>query len=233
MFMQTGLNLKDDFSKRLNVFMSSNGFSNPNQLGHHLGYKNSEKISRLFRSVSHKPSYDILRDLCIKFPNLSISWLLTGRGNMLKNEEIHSKKKQEKVAAIPLYEQFILPSKKTDFKQKESVLSADFLDAFTNIFGIKNVDVATYVYGNSMSPHYLPGDVILLKRLASYDLIHYGHLYLVATAGYQVLRYVTQGRTSHLLRLYSCNEHYADLEISRENLLELYKVQGFFRRLDA
>ena len=49
-----------------------------------MGYKHSEKINRLFRKTENKPSYDILYDIAIKFPTLSMNWLITGEGNMLQ-----------------------------------------------------------------------------------------------------------------------------------------------------
>ncbi|WP_341838380.1 hypothetical protein WJU16_11105 [Chitinophaga pollutisoli] len=50
-----------------------------------LEYKSCEKIARLFRSDSAKPSVDIIADIAARFPDLSIRWLLTGEGVMLRH----------------------------------------------------------------------------------------------------------------------------------------------------
>lgn len=52
---------------------------NGNELATLLGYKNPEKIYRLFRSDNAKPSVDILEDIANKFEDLDLAWLLTGK----------------------------------------------------------------------------------------------------------------------------------------------------------
>lgn len=49
-----------------------------------LGYTSSEKINRLFRKDGAKPGFDIVADIANKFVNLNVDWLVTGRGEMLK-----------------------------------------------------------------------------------------------------------------------------------------------------
>ncbi len=56
------------------------------QLSQKLGYKSSEKISRLFRHDNALPSADIIIDISNLFVNeLSIEWWITGRGQMIKS----------------------------------------------------------------------------------------------------------------------------------------------------
>jgi transcriptional regulator with XRE-family HTH domain len=50
-----------------------------------LGYTSSEKINRLFRKDGAKPGFDIVADIANKFANLNVDWLVTGRGEMLKD----------------------------------------------------------------------------------------------------------------------------------------------------
>ncbi len=65
--------------KRLKSWMEKNDM-NALQLSHLLGYKQSEKIYRLFREENSTalPSAEILEDISNKFENLDIRWLLTG-----------------------------------------------------------------------------------------------------------------------------------------------------------
>ncbi len=58
-------------------------------LSNKLGYNSSEKISRLFRdgNAKSKPSFDILYDIANIF-EINIDWLLTGRGEMLRDERV-------------------------------------------------------------------------------------------------------------------------------------------------
>lgn len=49
-----------------------------------LGYSSSEKINRLFREGGAKPGFDIIADIANKFVDLDVDWLVTGRGDMLR-----------------------------------------------------------------------------------------------------------------------------------------------------
>ncbi len=73
----------EKLTDRLKLYMRRKSL---NSLGfsEFLGYKNSEKISRLFRKENAMPSAEILSDISNKCENLNIDWLLTGRGSMLR-----------------------------------------------------------------------------------------------------------------------------------------------------
>jgi hypothetical protein len=49
---------------------------NPTSLSRKLGYKSSEKISRLTRDEKNLPSYDILCDLAEAFPDIESGWFI-------------------------------------------------------------------------------------------------------------------------------------------------------------
>jgi hypothetical protein len=51
-----------------------------------LGYKQPEKLYRLFRKGKANPSVEIISDISNSFEDLNIKWLLTGIGNPLINE---------------------------------------------------------------------------------------------------------------------------------------------------
>lgn len=55
-----------------------------NELGVKLGYRSKEKLYRLERDADAKPGYDTILDIGNFFPELSLEWWLTGRGNMMQ-----------------------------------------------------------------------------------------------------------------------------------------------------
>lgn len=79
--------MDSDIVSRLKEFMEYNSL-NSLTLSKLLGYKSSEKVSRLFRDEENKakPSYDIIYDISIKF-EISVDWLITGRGSMLRDSK--------------------------------------------------------------------------------------------------------------------------------------------------
>ena len=83
---------------RLKLFMDQYSL-NSLALANALGYRSSEKISRLFRNEGAKPSYDIIYDISSKF-DINTDWLVTGRGEMLvKERDLEHEGEDESVKA--------------------------------------------------------------------------------------------------------------------------------------
>ena len=53
----------------------------------YLNYDSSERINRL-KDENKKPSIEILEDISNKFEDVNIDWLVTGRGEMLRKNNI-------------------------------------------------------------------------------------------------------------------------------------------------
>ena len=52
----------------------------------YLSYESSEKINRL-KDEKKKPSFEILDDISNKFEDVDMNWLVSGKGEMLKNNQ--------------------------------------------------------------------------------------------------------------------------------------------------
>ena len=73
-----------NFFDRIMQFADYKGFKNPSEFAKKgLGWTSSEKINRL-KKENNKPSVDILIEISNKFDDINLSWLLTGKGEMLK-----------------------------------------------------------------------------------------------------------------------------------------------------
>ena len=53
----------------------------------HLGYHDAEKIYRLGRKDVY-PGVEVIIDIANHFPEIDLTWFLTGKGKMLKNENL-------------------------------------------------------------------------------------------------------------------------------------------------
>lgn len=77
----------DNFYKRLSQLSEYKGFKSVNKFAlDGLNYSSSEKLNRL-KKENTNPSVEILLDISNKFEEISIDWLLTGKGEMLRDEE--------------------------------------------------------------------------------------------------------------------------------------------------
>ena len=221
------------FSKRMYEFMKVSGFRNSNELSTHLGYKHSEKISRLFRGSKYKPSYRTLLDIAEKFPTLNLNWLITGKGEMFHTSQLSSSNqskeqliKEKSAHFIPLYDSVATKDGHISFWEQESHI----LDLIPKKFGMRDCDLAIHAYGTNMHPMYTPGDIILLKEIKNHKLINFGRVYVVVTEEHCFIKYAAPAKSASCLLLRSANNHYGDIEVEKAQILRLYQVQGSFRR---
>ncbi|MCY4418503.1 MAG: S24 family peptidase [Cytophagales bacterium] len=202
------------------------GVKSAHQLSQKLGYKQSEKVNRLFRKEQHKPSYKVLCDLSETFPDLNMNWLLLGNGDMLISKLLKSSEKKEN--PIPIYDILVSAGDNIKFwEDPESIIGY----VPREFQGVRDSDVAIYVYGDSMDPAYQAGDMVFLKRLRDHSLINYGQAHVIITDEHRLLKYLMRGRKDqeHVI-LRSENPQYEDMEIHKGQILRLYRVQGFFRK---
>ncbi|WP_298712400.1 hypothetical protein [Chitinophaga sp.] len=74
----------ESIASRLKIFLKHKKLGT-SDFTRQLKYKSCEKIARLFRVENAKPSVDIVADIAARFSELSIRWLLTGEGTMLRH----------------------------------------------------------------------------------------------------------------------------------------------------
>ncbi len=73
----------ESIASRLKIYLLYREMST-SEFSRLLEYKSCEKIARLFRTEGAKPSVNIVADIATRFKDLSIHWLLTGEGDMIK-----------------------------------------------------------------------------------------------------------------------------------------------------
>ena len=158
-------------------------------------------------SISKGLGSDKLIPIIEKYPNLSIEWLLTGRGEMLKTNRTtsdfsdnitpNSNDKDTKFIAHKQVNKIHFPKSSEKIYEHETVALYDIEAAANlhsilsnrdeNIIGqiiipnIPKCDGAIYVHGDSMSPLLKSGDIIAFKFVPNeLSSIYYGEMYLVS-----------------------------------------------------
>lgn len=122
-------------------------------------------------------------------PDVNHEWLLTGKGNMLKNDTPVVDKKEEKA-----YTSLVNPKTKEVLRDISSfpLYSIDASAGLNKLFigdsellgqiSIPNAprcDGAVYVIGDSMYPLLKSGDIIAYRQVHNLDSIIYGEIYLI------------------------------------------------------
>ncbi|MBK5213408.1 MAG: hypothetical protein JJE55_07090 [Flavobacteriaceae bacterium] len=79
------MNKKSNIFERIIVVADHYGLEGIPGLAKKLGYSSPEKIYRLNRSESAKPSFDMINDFGNAFETLDLRWFITGEGEIEQN----------------------------------------------------------------------------------------------------------------------------------------------------
>lgn len=189
-------------------------------------YKGKSKLSI--------PSADVIAEISTKYPEISIEWILTGDGEITKEEtkpkEVFKLRTDNliKKQGIPLY---------------NIEASAGLVDLFQNYTSIKPVDTihipnlpkcdgAVYVTGDSMYPLLKSGDIIAYKEIKNFkDNIYWGQMYLISVDmeddEFVAVKYIQKSEKGEsFVLLVSKNSHHQakDIPLSKIRALALIKA---------
>lgn len=224
--------MSNDVVSRIKELMSYYSI-NSLTLSKELGYKSSEKISRLFRDGGAKPSYDIIYDISNKF-EINTDWLITGRGSMLKSEGRSPRGEQEEVLPtkknlIPFYDDVSTIGGLNDRVANTDPNSpSEWIDAGD---WFPEATAAIRHYGDSMV-EYSSGSILALRRVNDQRLIMNGRNYVIETSEYRVTKQL-QDDGDHFMAHSTNRETYPDgrqihapFSIPKDAIRYIYLVLG-------
>lgn len=173
-------------------------------------------------------SSGILSKILITYPELSSSWLLTGKGSMY--EAALLKESDLNAYQIPFYNDFRASAGKIKALRNLSSVAAD---GYIHVPHMPKCDGAVHVVGDSMHPLLKSGDIICYK-LKNKNTILYGEMYLVEWHdgdgdAYLMVKYLQKGTAPGCIKLSSYNDMHEDIEIKIEAIDELALVKCSIR----
>lgn len=170
------------------------------------------------------------------YPQYSASWLLTGEGNMCRNEE--SPPAEPIDGAIPLAHPAHSPGEGIPlipisamagaFTGEHTVLEYECERFVVPTF--KGAEFLISVKGSSMYPKYNSGDIVACKRLSMSDIFfQWNKVYVLDTDQGPLIKRVKPGSdTGHVL-IVSDNVHYEPFELALEQIHHVALVIGVIR----
>lgn len=197
------------------------------------GYLNTQKKRNadLGESVIKK-----IIDYCL---DVNIEWLITGQGNMLKEEQemeinpiFHSKtiEKRHEKQAVNLYSFEASAGLKELFDNKGD----NILDTIM-IPNLPRCDGAIHIVGDSMIPILKSGDIILYKEVfPNMDSILFGEMYLVSVVMEEgvyltVVKYIRRSKKNGYITLASENPLHDDTDVDFRRVNAMALVQASIR----
>lgn len=204
-------------------------------------YKESG-ITRGVLSQNNGISEDNLMRFLAYASDVNPQWLLTGRGGMLRDEDIQ--------LAVPQVEKaFQLRTDKTLSLQNIPLYELDATAGLVALFDDKEVkypvshlqipnlppcDGAVYVRGDSMYPLLKSGDIVLYKEVTpTMEHILWGEMYLLSFnidgEDYITIKYIQKSDDECHVRLVSHNPHHSPKDIPAEAIRALALVKASVR----
>lgn len=163
------------------------------------------------------------------FPDISMDWILTGKGDMLNRtvQTFDLKTDGERTARkVPVYDL----TATAGFMAVYQDLSAGVADYLT-IPNLPPVDGAIYARGDSMSPLISSGDIVIFKKVEPVSSnILWGHIYIVSYVlegdEFTVLKYLRRSTREGFISLESFNTRYDPQEIPASSIVALALVKA-------
>ena len=163
---------------------------------------------------------DKIERITLKYPDLDIGWLLTGNGEMLKeNNENKESKENINISTVPL-----LPISAQGGSLNDFVISINANDCEKIISPIIGADFAISVTGDSMAPEYPSGSQILIKRINERAFIEWGKVYVLDTCNGSVIKKIMPSEDVKKVRCVSINQDFPPFEVCMEDVYGMYKV---------
>jgi len=138
------------------------------------------------------------------YPELNIDWLISGKGNMLKESipvAIKSNNLQEGIPLIPL-------DAMAGFCRGEMQVMEHECEKYV-IPAFREAEFLIPVKGSSMYPKYSSGDIVACKKLSLTDLFfQWNKVYVLDTDQGALIKRVKQGKDDNHIILVSENEKY-------------------------
>ncbi len=185
------------------------------------------KGDRLFRPINS----DSLVTILTTNPDINPEWLLTGKGEMIKN----------------LSENFTVQEPPTNYVIKKKIPlvkievaagfgSSDFaiteqdIESSYVVPDFNGIDFMIRVKGSSMYPKYSSGDIIACRKLHSSTFIQWNKCHVVATSEQGLLvKRLKKGSTERCVLAISDNKEYDPFEIPLDEITGIALVIGVIR----
>ncbi len=234
--MEATQTLSEAVAGRLRQFFTEKQYTTY-RASQELGYGKSTKLNKIM-SGETGPSLQTLSELTQTFPELSIDWLVTGEGTMLRQSEapvtaaseeaprsvtlVIEQQGKDNIIHVPIRAQagYALAYDKKAYEHDLTPYSLPILQ--NGLF--RSFDVE----GDSMEPTFSNHDIVVCKQIPKPEMMRPGHCYVVVMDdNVLVKRILKQIRPNdRTLLLHSDNQAYAPFEMATSDIKELWLVRA-------
>lgn len=190
--------------------------------------KFQEKIgvsNSYIQNISESIGADIMNRISIQYPELNITWLLTGEGEMLKKTvESNIASSLDKKETRPRIPYDAAAGTLTEAVEGVTEYQCEQLPV---ISAFPKYDFTIRITGKSMEPEYFAGDEVACLRVNEKQFLQWGRVHVLDTTQGVVIKRIYDAGESILCRSY--NPEFPDFSIPKENIRSYNLVVGSLR----
>ncbi len=169
-----------------------------------------------------------LEKICDALPELNISWLKTGEGNMMSDyipktypTDLKSQESGQKDDYVPLLPVEAMAGSLQGFSEGVALRDCRKIKS-----PVQGADWAIQISGDSMEPDYKNGSYLYIKKMQS-SFIPWGQTMVVDTIDGVVVKniYPIEG-TDEFIEARSINQKYPPFKIETSDIIGVYRVLG-------
>lgn len=179
-------------------------------------------VNNIVNSIQPKT----LHKIAMYYPDLNTSWLLTGDGEMLKEQSPAEDIAEESIDRE--YTTYLLPLSAMAGQLSGLATDGVFQSECEKIISpIKGVDFAITIHGDSMHPEYPSGSRILIKKINPSIFIEWGKVYVLDTDNGVVVKEIHKCENKeNYITCHSINPDpkFADFDVNINEIHGMYRV---------
>ena len=193
-------------------------------------FNNGSSIENNKRKLGKRLSKDI-----IDHYNINPVYLNTGKGDKIlatrPRKQLHQlMTTQSADENVPYYDVNIM-----DFSQPTDIFNETAPEYYVTFRPFNDCTAYLPVYGDSMYPRFINGEIIAVKEITNPDVILWGEAYLVVTDersnSMVTIKLLHQHRDGRKIILRGCNPEYkGDTVIEKKSIVKLYLIKGKITR---
>lgn len=188
-----------------------------------IGYDRPQIIYDIIKYRTKRISESLAIKIISVFPEINKTWLLTGEGDMLKDNAVNNSvdNPQEEVhgTVVPLLPILAHGGKLTDFECSISRYECEKV-----ISPIDGVDLAITISGDSMAPEYPSGSSVLIKKVNEKAFIEWGKVYVLDTCNGTIIKQLMPHDNPSYVKCVSLNSAYPPFDLSLSYVHAIYRV---------
>ena len=174
---------------------------------------------------------EVLNKISVRWPELNLAWIITGRGEMLntpsgKDEVFVPKEKNNHTIEICLYD----ASAAAQYSSFDEIINHEkLIDKFV-VPPFKDISWMIFVKGSSMYPTYSNGDIIACRALRESRFIQWGKVYAIATREQGIIvKRLEKSENDDCFLAVSDNPIYKPFDIPKNEVVGIALVIGVMR----